>query len=85
MVTKNRNNVVRWLRRHKGLSQGELARRLGPRVPYQTVQKWENGTRAIRRHWLPDLAKALELPVEDLSERLNEAGLLSSHDPESQP
>jgi transcriptional regulator with XRE-family HTH domain len=80
MALKHRNNVVRWLRRHKGLSQKELARRLG--APYQTVQKWENGTRSIRRHWLPQLAEALEMPIMELERKLEGAKLLSSHDPD---
>jgi transcriptional regulator with XRE-family HTH domain len=77
-IKRRRHNAMRWLRRHKGLTQKGLAARLG--VTYQAVQKWENETRAIRRRWLPGMARALDMPIDELERRLEEAGLLSSQE-----
>lgn len=45
--------LVKWLRRHLGLTQQQLAREIG--VTFATVNSWENGKRSP----LPFLVKRL--------------------------
>jgi len=52
------------LRKRKGMTQQELAERLG--VVFQTVSKWERGETLPDTAILPDLAGVLETSVDNL-------------------
>ena len=63
--------LIRELRRGLGWSQGRLAAILGtisrcPTVTRETVSRWENGRRSPGPFWLPHIATALQVPLEDL-------------------
>ena len=60
--------TIRILRSIKGISQRELARRLG--VPVATWHRMENGARSICSDLLPPLAEALSLSPEELAAAL---------------
>ena len=51
-------------RRELGLTQGQLAERLN--VSFQTISKWENGKAYPNIELLPDLARALDISVDEL-------------------
>jgi transcriptional regulator with XRE-family HTH domain len=56
--------LVRALRRHLGLTQEELARRIG--VSFSTVNSWENGKRRplpFLRRQLEEMARAAGVPL----------------------
>ena len=57
-------DLVRAARERLGMDQAELGRRL--KVGQQTVSRWERGTSRPRLAMLPDLAEALEVPLDDL-------------------
>jgi len=52
---------LRFLRRHLGLSQGQVAEACG--VGFQLIQKYESGTTRISAARMWQLAKALGVPV----------------------
>ena len=52
------------LRREKGLTQKELANRLG--VTTQAVSKWENAKCCPDIQLLPDIARILDVTVDEL-------------------
>ena len=53
---------IAFLRKGKGLTQGELGERLG--VSFQAVSKWERGETLPDITLLPDLAKILETTID---------------------
>ena len=55
---------IKDLRERAGLTQGELAARLG--VGQSTVAMWENGTNVPRASLLPKLAEVLHCSIDDL-------------------
>ena len=57
-------NRIRTLRREAGMTQAELAQKLG--IPYQSIGKWERGLRSPKYETLKKIAKALEVDVNDL-------------------
>ena len=60
--------TIRILRTIKGLSQRELARRIG--IPVTSWHRMETGARSIHRDLLPQLAEALSLTPEELAATL---------------
>ena len=52
------------LRKNKGLTQSELAERLG--ISFQAVSKWENGATLPEVSILVDLANVLETSVDHI-------------------
>ena len=60
--------TIRILRSIKGISQRELARRLG--VPVASWHRMETGARLISSALLPQLAEALSLTTEELAAAL---------------
>jgi transcriptional regulator with XRE-family HTH domain len=58
---------VRALRKERRLSQGALGERIG--VTFQQVQKYEKGTNRVSASTLYDIARALQVPYEDLLPR----------------
>jgi transcriptional regulator with XRE-family HTH domain len=64
-------NGLRELRRRKLLSQQELARAVGVKK-YQTVQRWEAGTRYPRTAQLRRLCEVLGVTPEELLAALDE-------------
>jgi transcriptional regulator with XRE-family HTH domain len=52
---------IRKARERLGISQGELARRLGK--SQNTISSYENGTRTFRVSELPQFAEELEVPI----------------------
>jgi DNA-binding XRE family transcriptional regulator len=56
--------TLRALRERHGLTQGQLAERLG--VTHHTIRAWEKGERAVRKDWRFKLAIALGCSVRDL-------------------
>jgi transcriptional regulator with XRE-family HTH domain len=57
---------IRILRRHRGMSQGELAGKIG--VTFQQVQKYENGTNRVGASRLSRIASVLGVSVGELFE-----------------
>ena len=55
---------MREMRKRVGITQTELARRMG--VRQNTVGQWERGTRQPRAEMLPDLADALGCTLDEL-------------------
>lgn len=53
--------TIKKLRKAKGISQMELAERIG--ITYQQLQKYEKGKSKITIERLIDIAKALDVPV----------------------
>ncbi|WP_353683982.1 helix-turn-helix transcriptional regulator [Thermodesulfovibrio sp. 3907-1M] len=53
--------TIKKLRKAKGISQMELADRIG--ITYQQLQKYEKGKSKITIERLIDIAKALDVPV----------------------
>lgn len=60
--------LIKSLRRDKKMSQTKLAGHFG--LPYQSVQKWENGTGKPTTDQLPTLSQVLGISVEELVERM---------------
>lgn len=61
-------NWLRDQRRRHGLEQVDIAERVG--VKQQTVSRWENGEAIPRGRFLLPLANALEVSLDQLSERI---------------
>lgn len=57
-------NMVKEMRERAGLSQAELAKRLG--VTQQSIYYYESGNRDIKASVLIDMAKALDCTVSEL-------------------
>lgn len=57
-------HIIKDKRERAGMTQGELAERLG--VDRTTVTKWESGDAMPRADKLPDIAKALGCTVDEL-------------------
>jgi transcriptional regulator with XRE-family HTH domain len=55
---------IKWYRIQRGLSQDELASRLG--ISYQQLHKYENGTNSASAGRLADIASVLSVNVSDL-------------------
>ncbi len=56
--------MIGQIRRERGLTQEELARRV--RVSMRSVAAWESGSTTPRQRHLRALARALNVPVEQL-------------------
>ena len=56
-------NVQRY-RRRRGLTQHQLARRIG--VTYQAISKWENGRSTPDISLLPELCRVFDCRIDDL-------------------
>ncbi|MCC6346700.1 MAG: helix-turn-helix transcriptional regulator [Nitrospirales bacterium] len=54
-------HLIREIRKAKGISQMELAERIG--ISYQQVQKYERGVSALSVRRLQQIADALEVPL----------------------
>jgi transcriptional regulator with XRE-family HTH domain len=63
-VMVRRHNLVREIRERRGLSQEQLAERLG--VNQRTVSGFEAPTRDLRASTLRRLAGALDVPIAEL-------------------
>lgn len=55
---------IRRIRKEKGLSQSDLAKKLG--VPYQQIGQYENAKRNPKLETIAKLARALEVPIVEL-------------------
>ena len=65
MIDANKvGNVISLCRREKGLTQDEFSARLG--VTAQAVSKWERGGSLPDTSILPDIARILELSIDDM-------------------
>jgi transcriptional regulator with XRE-family HTH domain len=60
-VDRQVGNRVKLRRKAAGLTQADLARRLG--LTFQQIQKYETGQNRISASKLHDIAKTLQLPV----------------------
>lgn len=60
-MAKNIGNLVRELRKAAGMTQSDLAERLG--ITYQQVQKYENGTSKFSVPRLRQVAEVFGLPL----------------------
>ncbi|NUR45297.1 MAG: helix-turn-helix transcriptional regulator [Sphingomonas sp.] len=74
---------IREVRRARGLTLDDVARRCDPRTTAQTIGRLETGTRTVSIGWLNRIAKALGVEAQDLvqveeSARLNVAAVLGS-------
>ncbi len=58
LVYQNIGPRLAYLRRQAGLTQSQLAERLGVRS-YQTIQKWEKGERTLTYRYMVKIARAL--------------------------
>ena len=62
---------IRILRNHRGMSQGELAGKIG--VTFQQVQKYEKGTNRVGAGRLSRIAAGLGVSVGDAFEQLGDS------------
>ena len=69
--------LVRAQRQQKGLSQSDLAERIG--VTFQQVQKYENGTNRISIGRLARIAEALDVPPTFFFARETKAGVATGN------
>ena len=60
---------IREVRRARGLTLDEVARRCEPPTTAQTIGRLETGTRTVSVGWLNRIAKALGVEAQDLVER----------------
>lgn len=60
---KTTGQIVKEYRKAKGMSQMDLAEMIG--VSYQQVQKYEKGTNRISIDRLKQIAKALDVPINE--------------------
>lgn len=60
---------IREVRRARGLTLDEVARRCDPPTTAQTIGRLETGTRTVSVGWLNRIAKALGVEAQDLVER----------------
>lgn len=72
---------IRWRRREQGLSQAQLAGRLG--ITFQQLQKYENGQNRISVGRLAQVALALDTPIESFFFGVEELQLLAVRFPEA--
>jgi len=57
---------IREVRRARGLTLDDVARRCTPPTTAQTIGRLETGTRTVSIGWLNRIAKALEVEAQDL-------------------
>ena len=57
---------IREVRRARGLTLDDVARRCDPPTTAQTIGRLETGTRTVSVGWLNRIARALEVEAEDL-------------------
>ncbi|MGN7385238.1 helix-turn-helix transcriptional regulator [Paenibacillus sp. SAFN-117] len=69
--SKNLSEQISKLRRQRGMTQEQLANRLG--VSYQAVSKWENEQSCPEITLLPLLADLFEITLDDLFGRKGNA------------
>src|SRR4051794_3103379 len=60
---------IREVRRARGLTLNDVARRCDPPTTPQTIGRLETGTRTVSVGWLNRIAKALGVEAQDLVER----------------
>lgn len=70
LTDKHRGRLIRYFRKLRGMTQTDLALRLG--VSVTTVYDWEKGARPSVKHWY-SLCQELQIPPE-----LQKAGLSDS-------
>ena len=63
---KTIGNKIKELRRSKGMSQKDIADKLG--VTSQAVSKWENDSQLPEMTMLPDIASLFGIQIDDLFE-----------------
>jgi transcriptional regulator with XRE-family HTH domain len=66
---------IREVRRARGMTLDEVARRCMPPTTAQTIGRLETGTRTVSVGWLNRIAQALEVEAQDLVERGDAAEL----------
>ena len=66
---------IREVRRARGLTLDEVARRCVPATPAQTIGRLETGTRTVSIGWLNRIAQALGVEAQDLVESGDRAEL----------
>ncbi len=66
---------IREVRRARGLTLDDVARRCEPATTPQTIGRLETGTRTVSVGWLNRIAKALGVDAQDLVEGSNRAEL----------
>src|SRR4051794_20198835 len=59
---------IREVRRARGLTLDDVARRCDPKTTAQTIGRLETGTRTVSVGWLNRIARALEVDAQDLVE-----------------
>ena len=59
---------IREVRRARGMTLDDVARRCEPQTTAQTIGRLETGTRTVSVGWLNRIAKALEVEAQDLVE-----------------
>src|SRR3954469_3965184 len=59
---------IREVRRARGLTLDDVARRCDPQTTPQTIGRLETGTRTVSVGWLNRIAKALAVDAQDLVE-----------------
>lgn len=75
------NEVIRTLRKRKGLTQEQLAERLG--ISVMTVRRWEWGERVPNADDLKKASQVLDVPVTDLMEASDALHIMAGVDTES--
>ena len=66
---------IREVRRARGLTLDDVARRCDPQTTAQTIGRLETGTRTVSIGWLNRIARALEVDAQDLVEGGDESEL----------
>jgi len=64
---------IRWFRNQQGLTQKQLAARLG--ISYQQLHKYETGLNGVSASMLSDIATTLNITVSKLFEGVEETGV----------
>src|SRR4051812_7098483 len=65
MASETPNNISR-IRKEQGISQDEVAARIGGDVTGATISRIESGRMALTLDWMVRIAAALQVPVQDL-------------------
>ena len=78
MIEESIGRKLRLLRENKGMSQIELAGRIG--VSFQQVQKYEKGSTKISVSRLQEIADAMSVPIKAFFDEHDGAANLSDHD-----
>lgn len=65
-MTSETPNNIRRLRKDRGISQDELAARIGENITGATISRLESGRMALTLDWMVQIAPALEVSVHEL-------------------